>query len=232
MQLTSVIWIACACSLTLVASTSAQTTTEHEQHHPPDSAAAARPPTSPSAAAMSMGGMMLPPPRDAYPTLMILARLTPAERVQLQRDSEERMLTGTALMAAGMERVTAAARRGEYATMSNALHEVREGLARLDAGIAGRTALDSAVDASSLARSWLRSEMSLAATGPRARAPLGDGFSLFHFTLMGILGGFAATMIWIHLQKMRRIEALVTDHRRSSGGAAASAPAESDDAGT
>ena len=220
MQSTSVIWIACACSLTLVASTSAQTTAEHEQHHPPDSATTARSPTSPSATAMSMGGMMLPPPRDAYPTLMILARLAPAERAQLQRDSEERMLTGTALMAAGMERVTAAARRGEYAMMSDALEEVREGLARLEAGIAGRTALDSAVDAPALALSWFRSEMSLAATGPRNRASLGDGFSRFHLTIMVILGGFAATMIWIHFQKMRRIEALVTDHRQPSGGAA------------
>ena len=225
MQLTSVIRTACACSLTLVVSASAQNK-EHEQHHPPDSAAAVRSPTSPSATAMTTGGMTVPAPRDAYPPLMILARLTPAERAQLQRDSEERMLAGTALMAAGIERVTAAARRGEYATMSDALEEVREGLARLEAGIAGRTALDSAVDASSLALSWLRSEMSLTATGPRARAPLGDGFSPFHLTIMGILGGFAATMIWIHFQKMRRIEALVTDHRRSSGGAAASAPAE------
>ena len=218
--------IVCLGSIAPVARSGAQSAAAHAEHHPPTDTAMAVTPrssSSPNGAASPMGGMMKMPPRETYPSLMTLARLSPEERAQLRQDSDDRMLSGTAMMAAGVAQVSVAARRGELTAMQNGLVEVREGLARLEAGLAGRVALDSAPEPSSLALSWFRSEMSLLAPGESVDASFAGGFSRFHLAIMVILVTFALTVVWIHFQKLRRIEELISSQRLGTAGVA---PAE------
>ena len=198
-----------------------QSAAAHEEHHPPG--AAARPaPVAIAPAESGMRGMkmmMSAPALDAYPNLMNFPRLSPEERRRLDRDSEARMLEGTALMSAAMNRVVGASRRGDYGDMHGALGDLRAGLGRLEAGLAGKSALDSAVDQPAVALSWLRSEMSVGAaaqTGGIVR-PL----SPFHAAVVVILAAFAMTMAALYIAKMRRIEALAAQWSSSSSEPAA-----------
>ena len=211
----------------------AQTPEEHEQHHPvpsADSTAATRHPATsgvpaaPGSQGDSMGGM--PGPRCCsgaspalYPALMAVPELTPERRRQLERQSGDRMVSGSAMMSAAFERMTAAARGGDAAAMQEASGQVREGFAQFESGLALRRALAEGRAPRDVALEWFRREMNLV---PLANSPPPHGlFGLawFHYAVMFILTVFALAMVGMYLRKMRRAEALVA--RLGGGGSAA-----------
>ena len=189
----------------------------HEEHHPaaPASGRGAVVPPKPS----GMQGMMMPPaPLDAYPTVMNLPRLAPPDRARLERESNQRMLEGVAVMSKAMDRVLKASRREDYGTMYGALGDLRGGLARLEAGLAGKSALGTEGAAQKVALSWFRTELSLPALAPDGVAA--SALSPFHRGMMAILGLFVAVMAILHILKMRRVSTLAAQWRSSAGGEA------------
>lgn len=182
----------------------------HEEHHPAAPASgrgAIVPPKS-----SGMRGMMMPPaPLDAYPTVMNLSDLAPVARAQLELESNQRMLDGVSAMSKAMDRVLKASRREDYGTVYGALGDLRSGLARLEAGLAGKSALADESAPQKIALSWFRSEMSLPAPTPKA-VPI-TALSPFHLGMMAILALFAALMVILHIVKMRRVGALAAQWR-------------------
>jgi ferredoxin-NADP reductase len=225
----------------------AQTPEEHEQHHPApaaDSTAAPRNPADAGSRGASgsqgdgMGGMSgratdgfigqgtadgqgccggAPP--ALYPALMAVPELTPGRRQELERQSGDRKVSGSALMSAALERLTAAARGGDAAAMQEASTEVREGFAQFESGLALRRALAEGRAPRDVALEWFRREMNLV---PLANSPPPHGLfglSWFHYAVMFILTAFALAMVGMNSRKMRRAEALVA--RLGGGGPAA-----------
>ena len=172
-----------------------------------------------------MGGMMdrmsSPPPKALYPSLMALPELTPERRAELEGLARERMIAGSALMSAALERLTAAIQNGDYAAMQEATNQMREGQAQFESGLATRRALTGRGVPRDIAIDWFRREMNLV---PLTNVPPPHGFlglSWFHNFTMFILIAFAVTMIRMHLHKMRRAEILVA--RLSAGATVAAA---------
>ena len=205
----------------------AQTPQEHEQHHP---APVATPPAPPQPATPNsspeqvpqggaMGGMMgATPPKALYPSLMDLPELTPERRQEFERLANDRMIAGSALMSAALERLTAAAQNGDYAAMQEATAQMREGQAQFESGLATRRALAEGRAARDIALDWFKREMNLLPVGEDDTPHGFFGLSWFHYFTMFIVSAFAVTMIGMYFHKMRRAEALVV---RLAGGAGA-----------
>lgn len=203
-----------------------QTPQEQEQHHPAASPSTTAPPSSRSTPAppstapgVPPGGMVAPmgapPAPPLYPSLMTVPELTPEQHAEFERVSRGRMLAGSALMSAALERLTAAAQSGDYAAMQEATAQMREGQAQFESGLATRRALADGRAPRDIALDWFRREMNLTplAVGD---APHGFfGLSWFHSFTMFILTAFAVTMVAMYFHRMRRAEALVA---RLAGG--------------
>lgn len=192
-----------------------QTPQEHEQHHPaapsPPPSTAQPPPPSPAPGmpAGMMAPMGAPPPLPLYPSLMELPELTPERRAEFERAASERMLAGSALMSTALERLTAAAQRGDFAAMQEANAQLREGQAQFESGLATRRALAEGRAPRDIALDWFRREMDLVPL-PADDAPHGFfGLSWFHYFTMLIVSAFAVSMIGMYVHRMRRAEALV-----------------------
>ena len=217
----------------------AQTPDEHQQHHPaapsapppaPIQPAVPGSPSGPSRQGGEMGGMMeggmggmmgVPPPKALYPSLMDLPALTPERRQEFERLAGERMMAGSALMAAAFERLTAATRSGDAAGMQEANAQIREGLAQFESGLAVRRAITEGRAPRDMALDWFRREMNLV---PLTNSPPAHGLfglSWFHYITILILAAFAVTMVVMYFHKMRRAEALVTRLAGGTGGAGA-----------
>lgn len=189
----------------------------HEEHHPaaPASGRGAVVPPKPS----GMRGMMMPPaPLDAYPAVMNLSRLDTLGRARLARESNQRMLDGVSTMSKAMDRVLKASRREDYATMYGALDDLRGGLGRLEAGLAGKSALADESAPQKAALSWFRTEMSLPAQTPEGVGVTASALSPFHLGMMAILVLFASLMVILHIVKMRRASALAAQWRSATVG--------------
>ena len=216
-----------------------QTPQEHEQHHPAAPSTPPPPPAQPEmpnaptdAGQQGMGAMMgqgmgIPPPQALYPSLMDVPELTPERRAELERLAGERMIAGSALMSAALERLTAATQRGDRAAMQEATAQVREGLAQFESGLATQRAVAEGRAPRDIALEWFRREMNLTPleTAPGAHGLF--GLSWFHYISMFILASFAVTTIWMHFHRMRRAEALLTALASApthSGPSAAPAP--------
>ena len=210
-----------------------QTAQEHEQHHPPAAPTPSAPappgmpdpspqPSPPKDGIAGMAEMMgAPPPKALYPSLMDLPELTPERRQELERLASDRMVAGSALMSAALERLTAASQQRDYAAMQDATAQMREGQAQFESGLATRRAIAEGRMPRDIALGWFRSEMNL---NPLEAAPGAHGLfglSWFHYISMFILASFAVTTIWMHFHRMRRAEALVA--RLARGGTLASA---------
>ena len=193
-----------------------QTPPEHEQHHPatppstpPSTAQPAAPSPPPGMPAGMMGPSGAPPPLPLYASLMELPELTPERRAEFDRAANERMLAGSALMSAALERLTAAAQSGDLAAMQEATAQMREGQAQFESGLATRRALAAGRAPRDIALDWFRREMNLTPL-PVGEAPHGlFGLSWFHYFTMFIVSAFAVTMVGMYFHRMRRAEALV-----------------------
>jgi ferredoxin-NADP reductase len=148
-------------------------------------------------------------PSELYPLLMSLPELSPEKRDEVQRQANERMKAGTALLSQGLERVSNAAAGNDEAAMQKGTAQMREGLALFESGLAAHRALAEGKAPRDIALEWFRREMNL--LPPLSSEAHGGvfGLSWFHFFFMVILIGFAAAMVWMYFHKMRRAAALL-----------------------
>lgn len=191
---------------------------EHAQHHPEagsESAAAAEGMGGMGGMMEGMGSMMesmhSPPPRELYPSLMELESLPMEAREGVREKAHERMRRGAGRLAAGLERLSAAAPGDDFLEMQSALDEMREGLAEFDSGLAAHRALSEGVSTRSVALQWFQREMNLLQTAPAAEGRGPFGLSWFHFWSMSLLSAFALLMLGMHAIKVRRATKLLED---------------------
>lgn len=235
------------CILSAAGFARAQTQEEHESHHPDqaggDASAADSKKKGGGMGGMmggggggmmgageggGMGGMMekmgAPKPKDLYPTLMNLHELTPEKRAEVLEQAGERVDTGLTLMGEGFDSLSSAAASENHAGMQEAVAKVREGLTRLDSGLAARRAIAEGKSPRNVALQWFKREMNLlppAADGPDHAM----GGSSFHLVTIAILAAFAAVMIWMYFFKMRRASALLKELASPGATAPATPPA-------
>lgn len=197
---------------------------EHARHHP---GGAGQPTNTPGMG--GMGGVMekmgTPTPGELYPSLMGLPDLPPEKRAEVQQQARARMLSGTALMAQGLDQLSQAASTENHAAMQEAVLQLKEGLARFDSGLAARRALAEGKAPRNVALQWFKREMNLLPSGPPpTRATFGG--PTFHLAAIAILGAFSVVMIWMYFFKMRRASALLKSLADTGGTAspALSAP--------
>ena len=216
------LWI-CIATLGAVQTSAAQISPEeHASHHPEQAAgeAGAAPGEDSAAAGMGggmggagMGGMMksmgVPPPKELYPSLIALPDLPLEERAAIEEQAHSRMLEGAALLSSSLERLALAAPGDDFRSMKSALDGMREGLTRLDSGVAAQLALAEGSAPRNVALQRFKKEMNLLppAPGPGDRQWL--GLTPFHFFSMFLLVAFAGAMIWLYFLKMRRAQDLL-----------------------
>jgi ferredoxin-NADP reductase len=212
---------------------------EHAKHHPGQATGKAEgvPPHGPRAGMAGgmggmegmHGGMHTAPPKESYPSLMSLPELTPEKRTELERQEDERMNAGTALLSQGIDRLSDATAKDDYAAMQEATDQMREGLAQFESGLAVRRALAEGRAPRDIALQWFKGQMNLSAPAAGPEAPGGPfGLSWFHFFVMVILVGFAVVMLWMYFHKMRRAAELLkhlTTGATAAGDAAEGTPA-------
>ncbi|MBY0497552.1 MAG: 2Fe-2S iron-sulfur cluster binding domain-containing protein [Cyanobacteria bacterium] len=205
-----------------------QTPQEHEQHHPAkppstaastgDQAANVSPPSMtpamPAGGMMEMMGSTATPP--LYPSLMAVPDMPAERRAEFERLAGERMVAGSALMSAAIERLAASTQRGDDAAMQEAAAQMREGQAQFESGLATRRALREGRAARDIALDWFRREMHLVPLTSDAPPHGFFGLSWFHYFTMFILSAFAVTMVGMNFRRMRRAEVLVA--RLAGGG--------------
>ena len=158
-----------------------------------------------------MGAMMTPaapPATPIYPSLMTLPALTPETRAAIDALASQHMNEGLAQLGAGTESLERATQAGDDAAMQHSVGMMREGIGKLDAGIAARRVLSEGKAPRNLALDWFKREMSLASpvVHEGSTAPL--GLTSFHLFTMALLIAFALAMLAMYFFKMRRAAAL------------------------
>jgi len=227
-----------------------QTAEEHEQHHRaapatpepvPGSPVTTGPHDEPAGRAGmtgAMGGMSdrmagmgggrsccggAPPPSPLYPSLIAVPELTHERREEFQRQANDRIVGGRAMISDASARLTAASQGGDPAAVEETNAQLREGLAQLESGLALRRVLDEGRAPRDVALEWFRGEMNLV---PLTNAPPPHGLfglSWFHYIVMFISTAFAVAMTAMYFRRMRRAEVLVARLAGGAGGVAAAA---------
>lgn len=201
---------------------------EHESHHP-DAAAQTTPSTAPTDASPGasaagappggqgmmegmqrmMEGMMGGGRKELYPFLMSLPVLTPENRVEVERLAEERIHEGSTLLQAAHERLSKAVETGDHDAAASALQQTRDGIARIDSGVAAHRLIREGAPPQALALQWFKRELDLAPAGGASALHGVFGLSWFHYAMMLILAAFAAMMLGIYIHRARRATALL-----------------------
>lgn len=198
---------------------------EHAAHHPQEDAQATDEPAAGGMGGGMMGGGMgggmgegmgdmmsamgVPPPKELYPSLMELPDLPLERRAEVQALAHTRMKEGTAGLSSGLGRLSLAAPGDDFATMQEALGEMREGLAQFESGLAAHRALAEGSAPRNIALQWFKREMSLVAPPGNSAASGPFGLSWFHFFSMALLVGVATAAAWLHFSKVRRTQELL-----------------------
>lgn len=159
-----------------------------------------------------MGEMMKemgkPPKKALYPSMMQSPEVSPERRAELGQLADERVNEARALLAAGLEDLKEATRTGDFAAAEEANAQIRYGQQVLQSGLAAQQTLATNQNPQSAAFRWFAQNMNLApavAAEPRGLF----GLSWFHLISMLTLVVFAAAVIGMYFQKMRRANALV-----------------------
>jgi hypothetical protein len=156
-----------------------------------------------------MKQMGTPPRKEIYPSLMALPdEVTPEARAAIEQLAHERLGAGTALLSAGLEKLSDATSDEDYAAMQQATQQMREGLAELEAGIAGRRVLFEGKAPRNLALDWFKREMNLASPVRPEESRALFGVKPFHLFTIVLLVAFALAMVAMYFFKMRRAAAL------------------------
>jgi len=160
-----------------------------------------------------MGGMMekmgAPKPRDLYPRLMALPDLPLEERSEIERAAHQRMLSGTALLAEGLETLSRAAADDDFTTMQHATATMREGLAQFESGLAARRALAEGKAPRNVALKWFKRDMNLLPPAAESTGFRFFGMTFFHTSIMAGLLIVAVALVGMYFFKMRRATSLL-----------------------
>jgi ferredoxin-NADP reductase len=207
-------------------SSAQMTPEEHASHHPGAAGAGGAP-----AQAGGMGGMMAgmgemmkgmgaPPQKDFYPSLMDFPQASEEKAAEIRRKADERMTSGVKLVGDGLESFSSSTSQGDFAAAQAALGAMHEGLSQTESAISAYRALAEGTPPRSVALAWFKGEMGLehSPAEPHRRGPF--GLSWFHFSVMAVLSGFAASMLWMYFHKMNRAARLLQE---LTGGASSTA---------
>lgn len=158
-----------------------------------------------------MKGMGKTSPKALYPTLMQMPDLVPEKRDEIRRASDAWISEGNAQMASGLRKLSDAvqSQNQDFDQKRAATEEIRQGQRLLESGFAAQRALAENEDPRTTALQWFNQNMRLASTPQPEQLPGFGGLSWFHYVIMLMLVAFAATMIWLYFQKMKRANALV-----------------------
>ena len=143
-----------------------------------------------------------------YPFLMSLPALTPERRLEVERLAQERIREGTGLVQTAHERLSSALQTGDHDAAQLALQQSRDGIGRVNSGLAAHKLLIEGTSPQSVAAQWFKGEMNLAQPAGHQEARTFLGFPLFHLFTMALLIAFALAMIGMYFFKMRRTAAL------------------------
>jgi ferredoxin-NADP reductase len=146
--------------------------------------------------------------KEIYPVLMGLPSLTPETRAELRRLSEERIYEGTMLLRAAQEGLPNAIASGDHDGAERALQQVRDGIGRVDSGVAVHKLLQEGIPPQRIASRWFKRSMGLAVTETEPHGLF--GLSWFHYVTMFVIAAFAATMIGMTFYRTQRAAALLT----------------------
>ena len=156
-----------------------------------------------------MGGMMGGGARkEIYPTLMGLPALTAEKRAEVRRLSEERIYEGTVLLQLAQERLSNAVASGDHDAAALALQQSREGIGRVDSGVAVHKLLQEGNPPQSVASQWFKRQMNLASPGAVEESRKVLGVMPLHLFVMALLIAFVLAMVAMYFFKMRRTAAL------------------------
>jgi ferredoxin-NADP reductase len=196
-------------------------------------AAASASSTPPSSAGMQgmremmpkmVEGMMGGARKELYPLLMSLPVMTSDGRAEVQRLSEERIYEGMVLLQEARERLSSAIETGDHDAAALAIQQSREGIARVESGIAAHRLLLDGIVPRAVATQWLKREMNLAAPTGRDEPRTVLGVLPLHLFVMALLVVFALAMVAMHLLKMRRMAALFGRGEPPTGAPPSGAP--------
>jgi len=151
------------------------------------------------------------PPMALYPTLMQLPDLVPQKRDEIRQASDKWVSEGNALMASGLTKLSDAMQslNPDMDMKREATEEIRQGQRLVESGFAAQRALAQNEDPRTMALHWFNRQMNLTPTGQDGEPTESGGLTWFHIITMLTLVVFAATMIWMYFQKMKRANALV-----------------------
>lgn len=163
--------------------------------------------------AAGMGEMMkqmgVPPRKELYPSLMALPNeIRQEHRAAIEQLAQERMKSGAARLANGLQRLTVSSSGEDYTAMQQAAAQMREGLAEFESGIAARRVLVEGKAPRNLALDWFKREMNLVSPGQIDEPRTILGVTPFHLFTMALLVSFALAMVALYFFKMRRAAAL------------------------
>ncbi len=163
--------------------------------------------------AAGMGEMMkqmgVPPRKELYPSLMALPNEIKQEhRAAIEQLAQERMKSGAARLANGLQKLTVSSSGEDYTAMQQAAAQMREGLAEFESGIAARRVLAEGKAPRNLALDWFKREMNLVSPGLVDQPRTILGVTPFHLFTMALLVSFALAMVALYFFKMRRAAAL------------------------
>lgn len=169
--------------------------------------------TPPGGMAAGMGEMMkqmgVPPRKELYPSLMALPNEIKQEhRAAIEKLAQERMKSGAARLANGLQKLTVSSSGEDYTAMQQAAAQMREGLAEFESGIAARRVLAEGKAPRNLALDWFKREMNLVSPGLVDQPRTIFGVTPFHLFTMALLVSFALAMVALYFFKMRRAAAL------------------------
>jgi ferredoxin-NADP reductase len=145
---------------------------------------------------------------EIYPFLMNLPSLTAEQRTQVQRLSAERIGEGKALTQAGQQRLSVAIDSGDHKVAAEAIQQLRDGIGRIDSGVAAHKMLQESTPPQVTATRWFKSEMNIDPVGAAETGPVLQRLSLIHLIAMALLVAFAIAMAIMYFFKMRRTAAL------------------------
>lgn len=200
---------------------------EHAAHHPapgpPQPGMGATSPAGARSGPGEMGGMMAPSTSaradgccggdtsadPIYAELMALPALTAEQRGEIEALAARQIEEGLAVLAEGSEALRQATAADDPARMHEASVRMRDGLARLEAGVAARRVLVEGKAPRNLALEWFRTQMNLATPAPAPSPPRILGVSPIHLLTMGLLVGVAFAMVAAYVARMRRAAALL-----------------------
>ena len=157
--------------------------------------------------------------KEIYPTLMGLPALTPENRAEMRRLSEERVNEGALILQTAQERLANAVAVGDHDSAALALQQTRDGIGRIGSGVAVHKLLQEGIPPQAVASQWFKQEMNLNAPMVREDQRTILGILPFHLFTMALLIAFALAMIAMYFFKMRRTAALFGRIDPVAGGA-------------